>query len=295
MIEIKNLSHSLGGNKILENVNLEIPDGCIMGLVGINGAGKTTLLRLLSGVYKPDSGEILYNGSENPQNEKTREKIFFLADDPYYTMSSTGDSIFKLYKTLYPTADTTLFDSILNKYNLNKKKPLRNFSKGMRRQVFVALAMAIKPDYLLLDEAFDGLDPLARKQFRDTINQYVEENDTTVIISSHSLRELEDFCDMYALIDNHTVSSSGDISERVSNLHKYQLAFAGEVPIKLLEAIPASYLEINGKFVQIILDADKDTIEAILKSLNPTVMDEMKMNFEETFIYDVTTKKGDRK
>jgi ABC-2 type transport system ATP-binding protein len=292
MIEIRHLTHTLGKRIILNDVNLVVPDGTVMGLVGINGAGKTTLLRLMSGVYLPDSGRVFYDGDREPSDEKTREDIFFLPDDPYYTMNATGKSMREMYKLFYPRFDDSIYRRFLDEYGLDERKPIRNFSKGMRRQLYIAIALAAKPKYLLLDEAFDGLDPLARKSFREAINKYVEEEDTTVIISSHSLRELEDFCDMYALIDNNTVSSSGDIADRVSRLCKFQLAFVGEIPEQLLRALPSVSLDIQGRFVKIIMEGERDECERKLLELSPAVIDEMPMNFEEAFIHEVERKGG---
>lgn len=292
MIEIRHLSHTLGQNTVLEDVNLTVPDSTIMGLVGINGAGKTTLLRLMSGVYLPDSGRIFYDGENEPSDEKTRQDIFFLPDDPYYTMNATGKSMREMYKIFYPRFDSSVYFRFLNEYGLDEKKPLRSFSKGMRRQLYIAIALAAKPRFLLLDEAFDGLDPLARKSFREAINKQVDEDGTTVIISSHSLRELEDFCDMYALIDKKTVSSSGDIAERVSRLCKFQLAFTGEIPETALRALPSVSLDIQGRFAKIIMEGDRNKCEALLKDLAPAVIDEMPMNFEEAFIHEVDRKGG---
>ena len=294
MIEIRHLSHTLGKNLILDDVNLTIPDGTVMGLVGINGAGKTTLLRLMSGVYLPDKGRIFYDGDREPSDEKTRQDIFFLPDDPYYTMNATGKSMREMYKIFYPRFDDTVYWRFLEEYGLDEKKPIRNFSKGMRRQLYIAIALAARPKYLLLDEAFDGLDPLARKSFRESINRYVDEEDTTVIISSHSLRELEDFCDMYALIDAKTVSSSGDIADRVSRLCKFQLAFLGDIPEAALRALPSVSLDIQGRFVRIIMEGDRDECAARLNALSPAVIDEMPMNFEEAFIHEVDRKGGAR-
>lgn len=294
MIEIRHLSHTLGKNVILDDVNLTIPDSTVMGLVGINGAGKTTLLRLMSGVYLPDKGRIFYDGDREPSDEKTRQDIFFLPDDPYYTMNATGKSMREMYKIFYPRFDNTVYWRFLEEYGLDEKKPIRTFSKGMRRQLYIAIALAAKPKYLLLDEAFDGLDPLARKSFREAINKYVDEEDTTVIISSHSLRELEDFCDMYALIDAKTVSSSGDIADRVSRLCKFQLAFIGAIPETALRALPSVSLDIQGRFVRIIMEGERDKCAAMLKALSPAVIDEMPMNFEEAFIHEVDRKGGAR-
>lgn len=286
MIEIKKLSHSLGGNLILNNINLEVNEGSVMGLVGINGAGKTTLLRLVSGVYTADVGEILIDGV-SVREEEAREKLFFLPDDPYFTAYTTGNSLFEMYKTFYPRISREEFLSHMEGFKLDAKKPIRNFSKGMRRQLFVALALAVKPKYLLLDEAFDGLDPLARLSFKKAINTAVEEDGMSVIISSHSLRELEDFCDSYALIDKMTVSSSGDIAEKINSFCKFQLAFTENFDEGIFSGLPCVSLEKSGRFVRIVLKGEAKKMLSALEELGPVIVEEMPMDFEELFIHEV--------
>lgn len=286
MIEIRNLTHNLGGRRILDNINLTLPEGSIMGLVGINGAGKTTLLRLISGVYTADAGEILCDGQPISE-ESAREKLFFLPDDPYYTMYTTGETLFELYRVFYPKMDREIFLNYMNGFGLKAKKPIRNFSKGMRRQLYIALALSVKPKYLLLDEAFDGLDPLARLAFKKAINTAAEEFGTSVLISSHSLRELEDFCDSYVLIDKMTVASSGDISERVNRLCKFQLAFVEDFSEDIFKDLPVVSLEKTGRFVRIVLEGDENEMRERLDELNPAIIEQMPMDFEEMFIHEV--------
>lgn len=286
MIEIRNLSYDIGAKPILKDINLELHEGSVMGLVGINGAGKTTLLRLISGVYTAKAGEILIDGL-SVNNERAREAIFFLPDDPYYTAHTTGNSLFEMYKTFYPQMKREVFLSHMDGFNLDAKKPIRNFSKGMRRQLFVALALAVKPKYLLLDEAFDGLDPLARLSFKKAINKAVEEEGMSVIISSHSLRELEDFCDSYALIDKMTVTSSGDIAERINSFCKFQLAFREEFEESIFSSLPCVSLEKSGRFVRIVLRGDAREMLSALEELKPAIVEEMAMDFEELFIHEV--------
>ncbi len=290
MIEIKNVSHSLGGKKILDNVNLTLPDSNIMGLVGINGAGKSTLLRLISGVFKADEGEILVDGISVGE-EGAREKLFFLPDDPYYTMYTTGKSLFELYKVFYPQMDKAVFLKYLSDFRLDEKKPIRNFSKGMRRQLYIAIALTANTKYLLLDEAFDGLDPLARLAFKKVINTAAEQNGTSVLISSHSLRELEDFCDSYALIDNMTVASSGDIAERVNRLCKFQLAFANDLAEGVFDGLPIVSLERSGRFVRMVLKGDEREMKERLDGLGAAIVEQMPMDFEEMFIHEVEMKR----
>lgn len=290
MIEIKNLSHSLGYKEVLEDVNLIINDSSITGLVGINGAGKTTLLRLIAGVYKPDKGAIFYNGYPVDRPD-VKEKIFFLPDDPYYTHHTTGNDLFKIYKNFYPSTEKAVFDRTINIFGIDPSARIRTFSKGMRRQMFVALALAVRPELLLLDESFDGLDPFARLNFKKAVNTIVEENGTSVLIASHSLRELEDFCDRYIMIDNKTVHASGDITESVDKYCKFQLAFTEEKSENYFKDLPLVSLELNGKFVRIVLTGTKEENEPKLRALSPAVIEEMKMDFEEVFICEAEKKR----
>ena len=293
MIEIRNVSYSYGEKNVLNNVDLILKEGSVMGLVGINGAGKTTLLRLVSGVYTPGEGQVLVDGVSNA-DPSTREKIFFLPDDPYFTSHTTGKSLFEMYKVFYPAIDKGVFERQMEIFKLDEKKPIRNFSKGMRRQLFVALALAVKPKYLLLDEAFDGLDPLARLEFKKAVNDAVEENGMAVIISSHSLRELEDFCDSYALIDKTTVSSSGDIAERVNSFCKFQLAFAEEKGEEIFRNLPVVAVERSGRFFRVVLSGDAEKMYSELEGLSPLIVEQMNMDFEEMFIHEVERRREKR-
>ena len=286
MIEIKNLSHSLGKKSVLRDINLEIPNNTILGIVGINGAGKSTLLRLLAGVYLPDAGTIRYD-NRSPAEAETRKDIFFLPDDPYYTPFMTPNTLFDFYRCFHPNIDRATYDRLLSAYKLNPRGKVRNFSKGMRRQVFIALALSAKPKYLLLDEAFDGLDPLSRQIFRDAIISLVEEGRTTVLIASHSLRELEDFCDKFILIDSNVIKSQGDIAEHVGRLCKFELAFTEAIREEAFAGLPVVSLNIKNRFVQVVLEGDSLEMRKKLEALSPAVMDEMPLDFEEAFIHDV--------
>lgn len=287
MIEIKNLSHSLGGNPVLSGVTLSVPDGTIMGLVGINGAGKSTLLRLLSGVYFANKGTIEFDG-KSPEIETTREDIFFLPDDPYFTNTSTVKSILNMYKRFYPSLSIETYKYLINEFKLDENKPIRSFSKGMRRQAYIAIAISIKPKYLLLDEAFDGLDPLSRKKVKDELIKMVEENNSTVIISSHSLRELEDFCDMYAIIDGKKVSSSGDIAEKTNKYCKFILAFNNGIPNDIFNSLPLVNKSQAEKFVTGVFEGDENEIKDALLKFNPVVIEQIPVDFEEAFISEVS-------
>lgn len=286
MIEVRNLTYSIGNKKILDGINLTLANGSVMGLVGINGAGKTTLLRLISGVLTLQEGEILIDG-KSVSREDSRRELFFLPDDPYFTINTTGESLYKMYKVFYPQIDREVFKRFTDSFSLDVKKPIRNFSKGMRRQLYISLALAVRPKYLLLDEAFDGLDPLSRLSVKRAINDFVEENGTSVIVSSHSLREMEDFCDSYALLDNQTVSSSGDIAERINRFCKFQLAFKDDIAEDRFAHLPVASLEKSGRFVRVVLEGNATELKPLLEALSPAVIEEMSMDFEEMFILEV--------
>ena len=286
MIKISSLSHSLGGYEVLKDLNLTVNDGTIMGIVGINGAGKSTLLRLLSGVYTADSGKIEIDGG-SPEKETTRQNIFFLPDDPYFTHTTTIKSILSMYKPFY-NVDMEKYESLMKLFSLDDKKPIRNFSKGMRRQAYIAIALAIRPKYLFLDESFDGLDPLARHTVKAELAAMADENGSTIIISSHSLSELESFCDKYAVIDNKSISSSGEIADRVEKYCKFMVGFADGFSEKMLSDFPVVSIKASGKFVTIIFVGESAEIEERLNALSPTIIEEIPINFEEIFINEVS-------
>lgn len=291
MISVNINSHYLGGNLILEDIDLRIPDGKVLGLVGTNGSGKSTLLRLMSGVYVPDSGSVLYDGKDATLPE-VRENVFFLPDDPFFAGQTTGKGIFETYLTFYPNLDRELYRRLLERFKLDENAHQRNFSKGMRRQFYIALALSARPKYLLLDEAFDGLDAFTKKTVIEEINRAVEENDSTVVISSHALTELETFCDLYALIDNRTVSSQGSLEEHAAKYCRFRLAFT-EAPDELaFSNLNVRDIEMKGKFVTVTVEGNAEIAYAELLKLNPAVIEQEALTFEDIFITDV---KGGRK
>ena len=284
MIEVINLHKSYGKNDVLIDANLKVGDGDIFGLVGINGAGKSTLLRLLSGVLRADSGKILIDGKEVYENEEVKRNIFFLPDDPYYTMNLTGNQQAAFYKNFYPF-DDEIFRYYTEKFSLNANKPIRNFSKGMKRQIFISLALACRPKYLFLDEAFDGLDPLARLEFKRGLIE-LQETGSSVVIASHSLRELEDICDSFALLDGHSVKAYGKIDGELSKLCKFQLVFEKDVERKELP-FDCIHFEKTGRVIKIVVRGEAEEIRAKIDGMKPLIVDEIPMDFEELFIYEV--------
>ena len=289
MIEIKGLVKGYEKNKpVLKGVNVTVSEGSVFGLVGINGAGKSTLLRVLAGVMKADAGQVLIDGEEVYENERAKGKLFFLPDDPFYTSNVTAEGLAEMYRSVYDL-DAQVFQTRLAQFALPANKPIRNFSKGMKRQVFVALALAIAPKYLLLDEAFDGLDPLARLTFKKCIVELVEEKGTSVIISSHSLRELEDICDSYGILDHGEMTSSGELAADISRVHKFQAAFDRGVQEEEL-GFACMAFEQTGKVARFITREKKEIVLEMLEQLNPIFVEEIEVDFEELFIGEVQSK-----
>ena len=282
MIEIQGLKKSYGTKLVLDGVHLTVPDGAKFGLVGINGAGKSTLLRLIADVLRPDEGVILLDGESVTGNAKKREELFFLPDDPYYASGTTIAKLIDLYRTFYPF-DRALFDKYASIFGLQLLTPIRNFSKGMKRQAFAALALACRPRYLLLDEAFDGLDPLARLELKRGL---IEQEECTVLISSHSLRELEDICSGFALLDGGTIADAGDIHDALGKVHKFQFALEKEVR---REDIPFECLsfEAEGRVAKIIVRGEAEYIMRMLEALHPLFVEEIAVDFEELFLCEV--------
>lgn len=285
MITIKGIKKSYGTKKVLEDIDLSIPDASVFGLVGINGAGKTTLLRMMADVLRPDEGTIEYDGENIAGNAKKRKELFFLPDDPYYAAGTTVEKLVELYKSFY-SFDDELFARYEKLFSLERRTPVRNFSKGMKRQAFAALALACRPKYLLLDEAFDGLDPLARLELKRGI---ISLEGTTAVISSHSLRELEDICSGFALLDGGTVADAGDIAETLGKVHKFQAAFDGPVA---REQLPFDCLtfESEGRVVRIVVRGEREEVISALRTLSPIFVEEVKVDFEELFLCEVKSR-----
>ena len=286
MIEIKGVTKALGNNLVLDEVNLSIEEGKVFGLVGVNGAGKSTLLRCLAGIYKPESGEVVINGKQVYENPHVKQDIVLINDDPYYPLNATVDDIKNLYASFY-ALDEKRYETYVSLFKLDRKKVINNFSKGMKRQVFLIMALAISPKVLILDEAFDGLDPFVRLTFKRALTDLIEEKNITVIISSHNLRELEDICDSFGVLENHHIVTSGDIQEGKDNIHKMQLVFKDNVTKDMLTNLDIIHFDQVGRVMSLVVKGNIDEIKAELNQYHPLLMEVLAISFEEMFIYEM--------
>ena len=286
MIEVKNLSHSFGDKNVLRNINLHIRDGDILGLIGVNGAGKSTFLRLMSGILTPESGQVLIDGIDVQKGE-ARKNLFFLSDDPFFGTGTTADELYELYEVFYPNINRDTFEQLMHVAGLRRDSALSKFSKGMRRQAFTALAFAVAPKYLLLDESFDGLDPVARERFKKQV-QETAAHGSTVIISSHALSELEGFCDNYLVLSESHLISPDTVAEKMRNLYKFQIVFETAPDISLFDSIEAQQVRIDARVATVIVSGDKDAIAAKIEELHPLLYDCLPMDAGEGLLNTVT-------
>ncbi|MBP5279706.1 MAG: ABC transporter ATP-binding protein [Erysipelotrichaceae bacterium] len=285
MLEINNVVKSFDKRNVLDGVNISIDGGSIFGLVGVNGAGKTTLLRCISGIYMTDEGNVLFDGRDTFRNEEIRKDIFFANDDPYYPLASNIRSLKEFYASFYPL-DEQMYRKILELFGLDENKPINSFSKGMKRQTLLLFALSVKPKLLLLDEAFDGLDPIVRHNLKKALYDFIEENHATVIISSHNLKELEDICDSYGILENGRISTYGDLLESKQNINKYQLAFNKDIDEEAFKDFDILHMHKEGSVYSLVIKGDREEIVNKLRELDPVILDTLSVNFEELFIYE---------
>lgn len=286
MIQVKDLVKTFDGFRALDNANVTVPQGAIYGLVGPNGAGKTTLLRHLTGVYRPDSGTLSVDGWEVWENPAVKTRIASIPDDWYYFMQASIREMMRYYKGFYPQFNRERYEKLKSVFALSETQPIRRMSKGMQKQAAFWLAMCCMPDYLILDEPVDGLDPVMRRQVWGLIMQDVAERGTTVLVSSHNLRELEDVCDHVGIMNKGTVLLERSLSELQDNTVKLQVVFDGDAP-ELPENLTVLHQSAVGRVHTIIFRGAQHDIEAALAQFKPVFMEAVPLTLEEIFIYEL--------
>ena len=283
MIELKNISKQLDDHTILKDLSLTIEEGKIYGLVGPNGVGKSTLLRLMSGILIADEGTIQVNGKDFNQDHRFKKEIIYVSDDPYFFGMNTLKELRQFYRIFYPGFNETVYYRLLNHFHVNEKAKISDFSKGMKRQISLILGLSLNPKVLLLDEAFDGLDPVMRKNLIEYLLNETTEKKLSVIIASHNIRDLEDICDEIFLLYNGYITSMGNKEHPQTNLCLYQLHFSNPVNLKEIESLPSLvYYVGKEKDINVILsEKNNDAI----KKLKPITSKEIALNLEEVFVY----------
>lgn len=287
MILAKALTKKFDDKTALDGITLAINDGCIYGLVGSNGSGKSTLLRLIAGVYSADGGEISVDGKCPFNNPQIKSQIAFLGDTPYFLPQSNLKEMAELYNSMYQGFSYEIYNHLLAVFPLNQKARLSTFSKGMQRQAALILALSTNPRYLLMDEAFDGLDVVMRRVLANIVIDGIENRGMTAIIASHNLRELETVCDHICVIHDGKIISNGSIDTLRGNVHKVQAAFKEVPDMSVFNSLYVMKTERTGSLLSLVIKGDEDYIMQFINNLSPLYAEFIEPTLEEIFIYEL--------
>ena len=281
MLKLQQVTKTFGSTRALDGLTMTVPKGCVYGLVGPNGAGKSTAIRCALGVYRPDSGEITFDGAPVFENPEAKVRIASIPDDIFYYPSATPEDMRKFYRGIYPNFDDKLFDRLYEAFQLPKNGQLRRFSKGMQKQAAFQLSISARPDMLILDEPVDGLDPVMRRQVWSLILSDVAQRETTVVISSHNLRELEDICDHVGIMDHGRMLLERSLADMQGSTVKLQIV--GDVPEEL-EILHESQ---SGRMKTLVVRGTAQEVGAKARAVNSVYFDVLPLSLEEIFIYEL--------
>lgn len=291
MIEIKNITKKYGDFTAIEDISFNVEKSSIYGLVGYNGAGKITLLKTASGIFKPESGEVLFDGENIYNNGEVRSKLIYVPDEVYFLKGASLERMAKFYKGYYPNFNDKVFKNMTEAMGLDSKKNIGSFSKGMQRQAEVILAMSTMPKYMLLDEVFDGIDPQKRNLCRKIFIEYMAETGCSIIMSSHNLQEISDLCDHVALINGKKLAMNVCVDDASNAYVKYRLIFDRDIDASIFNGIENKGISIDNKLATIIVPSSYDG--GALASLRPIHMDSVTLSLEEVFLNEMEDKDYD--
>ena len=286
MIEVRDAVKKFDGFAALDGASLSVPTGSVYGLVGPNGAGKSTIIRHLTGIYRQDSGTVAIGGESVWENAALKSRIAAIPDDWYYFNQASIRDMMRFYKGFYPNFSMERYEKLKEVFSIDEKKTIRRLSKGMQKQVAFWLALSCMPDYLILDEPVDGLDPVMRRQVWSLMMGDVSERGTTVLVSSHNLRELEDVCDHVGIMDHGKVLLERSLAQLQDNMVKLQVVFQDgvtEVPPEL----PVLHASQVGRIHTLIMRMNAEEATARLSTYNPMLVDAVPLTLEEIFIYEL--------
>ena len=281
MLEMRNVTKTFGDFTALNDLTMTVPKGAVYGLVGPNGAGKSTAIRHLTGVYRQDAGEVLMEGQKIYENPDIKTRIGYIPDDIFFFPSASLEDMHKYYKGIYPNFDEELYQRLHEVFHLPQKGQIRRFSKGMQKQAAFWLALSRCPDYIVLDEPVDGLDPVMRRQVWSLILSDVALRETTVLISSHNLRELEDICDHVGIMDHGKMLLERSLADMQGATHKLQLV--GYAP----EGLDILHESNSGRLRTLIVRGSAEEISRRTAAVNPVYFDVLPLSLEEIFIYEL--------
>lgn len=281
MIQVNKLIKTFDGFRALDGLDIHVPKGAVYGLVGPNGAGKSTVIRHLAGIYRQDSGEVLIDGQPVYENPEIKGRIAYIPDDIFYYTQATINDMMKFYRSVYPRFSPERFEKLEELFNLDRKQPMRKLSKGMQKQAAFWLAMSQCPEVVILDEPVDGLDPVMRRQVWSALLADVAENGTTVLVSSHNLRELEDVCDHVGIMDHGKMLLEKSLADMQGRTHKLQLV--GNTP----DGLEILHESVSGRLKTLIVRGQAPEISARAAASGPAYFDVLPLSLEEIFIYEL--------
>jgi len=287
MIKISNVTKKLDDYVALSNLNCEIPKGSVFGLIGSNGAGKSTLLRAITGVYQTNAGTITIDDVPVYEHPETKNRMIYVPDELYFLSGADMNRMASMYRSIYKHFDDNRFKELTQMFKLDPKMNINKFSKGMKRQAAIILALSTKADYLFFDETFDGLDPVKRNLVRNLIADDAIERGSTVIITSHSLRELEDTCDQLALLHDGGIVFESDVQNLKTSLFKVQIAFLAEYDQSKFAELETLGYSKSGSVSNFIVRGDREETRALLAKYNPVLLEILPLSLEEVFIHEM--------
>ncbi len=288
MIEIKNLSKAFEKNFALKKLNFQVGDGSVFALVGSNGSGKSTLLRTISGVYQPTAGDVLIDGKPIFENPQLKDQVYFVADVPFFYNGTTLDNASNLLSKIYSGWSEETYLRLCSIFPIDRRGKLINMSKGMQRQASLILALSAKPKYLLLDEIFDGLDPVIRRLVKQLIINDVSDRGMSVIIASHNMRELEDICDHIAFLHRGNLVVEDDVDEIKTQIHKFHAAFDRDFDQnEIIGGLEILNIKRSGNLISFTAKGNKEDIEKIIKAQEPIFMESLPLTLEEIFMCEM--------
>ncbi|MFC4387219.1 ABC transporter ATP-binding protein [Gracilibacillus marinus] len=287
MIQVQNLNKKFDKEKILNDLSLRINKGSIYGLLGSNGAGKTTLLKTIAGIMKQNSGAVEIERKPVFENIALKERIVYIPDSLFFFSHYTPNQMANFYQDMYPKWNQERFQQLQKMLDLDPNKKVQQFSKGMQRQVAFWLALCAMPDYLILDEPFDGLDAVIRRKIKSWVIQEVADREMTVLVSSHNLLEIEDICDAVGIIHRGELLLEKDLDDLKSDVHKLQFAFKHDVALEQFPELSILHSEKRGSVFICIVRGNEQEIQSYMEQFNPVVFDILPLTLEEIFIYEM--------
>ncbi len=284
MIEARDLTKRFGDITAVDRVNASIRDGSVFGLIGTNGAGKSTFLRMLSGILKPDEGSVTIDGKEVYENLEVKSRFFYISDDQYFFNNATPEEMMVFYQKVYPKFDKYRFIHLMESFELDRRRKINTFSKGMKKQVSVICGVCAGTDYLFCDETFDGLDPVMRQAVKSIFAGDMEERNLTPIVASHNLRELEDICDHVGLLHKGGILLSRDLEDMKLNIHKIQCVLQPGMKPEELTALDIMKTEERGSLLTLTARGSREQVEEIMAGYSPIFAEVIPLTLEEIFI-----------